>query len=71
MSEVAILPGYYTLPEAADIIGVSRVQVSRYVAKGLLKAVDLGNQFVIEQAAVHNFKRRPRGNPGFGKRDES
>lgn len=63
------IPGYYTLSEAADVIGVSASQVTRYIQQGLLKAVDLGHQILIEQAQVHNFSRPPRGNPNFRRQD--
>lgn len=70
MSEMATIPGYYTLKEAAEIIGVSKAQVSRYIAEGLLPHTDLGQQFLIEQQAVHNFERPLRGNPQFRKQGE-
>lgn len=65
---MALLPGFYTFSEAARVLDRSESQVSRYVSAGLLKAIDLGRQKVIEQAEVHNFVHPPRGNPMFLRR---
>jgi excisionase family DNA binding protein len=65
MSEMATLPGFYTVCEAAKVIGVSHAQATRYISQGLLPAVDLGHQKLIEQSAVHTFQRPQRGNPNF------
>lgn len=64
---MATIPGYYTIAEAAEVIGISYAQVARYVQKNELKAIDLGHQKLIEQSVVHQFKRRPVGNPAFQK----
>lgn len=64
------LPGYYTIQEAAEVLNRDPSQVSRYIQDGLLKAIDLGHQKVIEQAAVHGFTPPPRGNPQFRKPQE-
>ncbi len=64
---MATIPGYYTIDEAASVMGIDRSQVSHYISSGRLPAIDLGRQKVIEQAEVHNFERRPRGNPNFRK----
>lgn len=68
---MATLPGYYTIYEAAEVIGVSHSQVTRYVKDKLLPAVELGHQKLIEQEAVHKFQRPPVGNPQFRKRELS
>lgn len=65
---MARVPGYYTIDEAKEVLEVSHSQVTRYIKDGLLKAIDLGHQKLIEQEAVHNFKRPLRGNPTFRKR---
>lgn len=65
MKDVAQIPGYYTVDEAAKVIGVNRSQISRYIKKGRLPKVNVGQSLLIEQQAVHNFKRKPRGNPAF------
>lgn len=62
---MATIPGYYTIDEAAEVIGVSRSQVSRYISAGHLQALDLGHQKLIEQQEVHRFERIPVGNPKF------
>ena len=59
------ITGYYTIGEAAEILARSESQVSRYIKNGLLEAVDLGHQKLIEQSAVHTFTPPLRGNPGF------
>ena len=61
------IPGYYTIAEAAEVLNRSESQVSRYIKNGQLTAVHLGNQYLIEQVAVHQFTPRPRGNPNFRK----
>lgn len=62
---MATLPGYYTVYEAAQVIGVSHSQVTRYIKANLLPAVGLGHQKLIEQEAVHKFRKPPVGNPNF------
>lgn len=68
MSMATTIPGYYTISEAADVIGVSGSQVTRYIHGKKLEAVDLGGQWLIEQAEVHKFQRKPRGNPNFSRK---
>ena len=68
---VAAIAGYYTVQEAADLIGVSHAQACRYVREGRLPAIKLGNQSLIEQRAVHEFERPPRGNPEFRRHAEA
>ena len=67
---MATIPGYYTVYEAAEIIGVSHSQVSKYIRNGQLPATPLGHQKLIEQEAVHKFQRPPVGNPQFRKKSE-
>lgn len=57
------IPGYYTTAEAAGVLGKDPSQVWRYIDAGLLPAINLGAQWVIEQAKVHEFVPPPRGNP--------
>ena len=59
------ITGYYTISEAAEVLSRSESQVSRYIKQGLLPAVDLGHQKLIEQSAVHTFTPPLRGNPEF------
>ena len=64
---MALLPGYYTIQEAADVLEISHSQMAKYIREGRIDSIDLGGQRVVEQAKVHNFERKPRGNPNFGK----
>lgn len=57
--------GYYTIAEAAEVLKRSPSQVTRYIQDGLLKAIPLGHQYLLEQSVVHNFTPPPRGNPNF------
>jgi excisionase family DNA binding protein len=68
MTDMATLPGYYTVYEAAQVIGVSHSQVTRYIKSKLLEAVELGHQKLIEQEAVHKFQKPSVGNPNFRKK---
>ena len=63
--------GYYTISEAAGVLNRSESQVSRYIKQGLLPAVDLGHQKLIEQSIVHTFTPPPRGNPNFRRESEA
>lgn len=62
---MATIPGFFTVQEAARLIGVSSAQVNKYIRDGKLKARDLGKQWLIPQDAVNAFERPPRGNPTF------
>lgn len=59
------LPGFLHLSEAAEIIGVSHAQVTRYIANNLLDAVVIGREYLVKETDVRNFQRPPRGNPAF------
>lgn len=65
MRSVSELTGYLTASEAAALLGVSHVQVTRYVAAMRLPAKRIGRQMLIPERAVHKFQKRPRGNPNF------
>lgn len=62
---MSAIAGYFTVEEAAAVIGVSPSQITRYIADGKLKAKRIGHQFLIEQHVAHTFTRPPRGNPMF------
>jgi excisionase family DNA binding protein len=62
------IPGYYTVSEAAAFLGKTRSAVYVYIAKGTLKAVRIGQQFMLYQDAVDKYRPAPRGNPNFLKR---
>jgi hypothetical protein len=63
------IPGFYTVEEAAKVIGRSYACVSRYVRDGLLPARVVGQVKLIEQSAAHAFSPPRRGNPQFRKRN--
>ncbi len=64
------VPGYYTVDEACGVLDRSHGMVCRYIRQGLLKAIDLGGQLLLEQGEVHEFHPPPRGNPNFRKQDD-
>ena len=64
---MAQIPGYYTVSEAAVIIGKSPVMIRRYIRLNQLPAKKVGKQHLIEQVDAHKFKPHPRGNPNFRK----
>ena len=64
---MSTINGYLTSSEAAEIIGVSRSQVSRYVSSGKLPARRVGQQLLIREKDAKKFKRPPPGNPNFQK----
>jgi excisionase family DNA binding protein len=68
---MSAIPGYLTVREAADLIGVSHSQVTRYIANGQLPAIELGQQKLIRKADATKFQRPPRGNPAFNARKSS
>jgi len=67
MSTVSTIPGYLTAEEAAEIIGVHHSQVCRYCTDEKLRAIKVGNQWLIKESAARKFKRPPVGNPAFQK----
>ena len=60
---MAAIPGFYTVEEAARILGKSHSQVCRYIRHGLIAARTIGKSKLIEQADIHEFTPPPRGNP--------
>lgn len=68
---MAAIPGYLTVYEAAEVIGVSHSQCTRYIAEGLLDAADLGHQKLIREEDAKAFNRPPKGNPQFKKAADS
>ena len=61
--EMSAIEGKLTVYEAAEIIGVSHAQVTRYVRQKLLPAVRLSQTILIDEQDARNFQRPPRGNP--------
>lgn len=68
MSNVSSIPGYLTIAEAAESIGVDGSQVRRYCLDGKLPAVKVGNQWMIKSKDVKAFDRPPMGNPNLLKK---
>lgn len=62
---MSAITGFLTPAEAAEVIGVSYEQVTRYVNNELLPAQRVGRQMLIPEKAVKAFKRPPKGNPNF------
>lgn len=71
MIEMAALPGYYTIQEAAPILEVSEAQVTRYCQEGKLSAIFVRKQWFIEQGVVHTFEKPRRGNPNWVKTSDA
>lgn len=49
---------FYTLSEAAEVLGVERHTVARWVAAGRLPAQKAGGVVFIEKAAVASYQKR-------------
>jgi len=65
------IPGYYTTAEAGQVLNRDPSAVWRYIDQGLLPAINLGSQWLIEQAKVHEFVPPPRGNPRLRKKPQN
>ena len=61
------IPGYYTIGEAAQVLGKSKAMVGWYIRRGQLIARKIGREILIEAPLVHDFRPNPRGNPNFRK----
>ncbi|AOV06211.1 excisionase family DNA-binding protein [Sporosarcina ureilytica] len=46
---------YLTIPETADYLGMPVSQVTKYVLEGRIRAVDDGEQFMINKEQFNNF----------------
>ena len=57
-----------TAYEAADVIGVSHSQVTRYVAAGSLPAKRIGPTILIAEEDAKKFVKPSKGNPNFRKK---
>jgi len=60
-----VIAGYLTAKEAAEKIGVSYEQVTRYLNSGRLKGCRVGREWLVAESAVDKFERPPRGNPNL------
>lgn len=67
---MSAFPGFLTTYEAAEQLGVSHAQVTRYIKDDLLDAQKQGNQWFIRASSVKKFKPPKRGNPNFQKSSE-
>jgi len=47
---------FYSVPEAAKKLGVSRIAVFKRIRKGDLKAMRIGRAYVISQKDFYEFK---------------
>jgi excisionase family DNA binding protein len=59
--EIPNLPGYVTIREAADMLGVSDKRVYQYVRAGRLPAQRVGNILILPVEEVQKFKPSPSG----------
>jgi excisionase family DNA binding protein len=59
--EIPNLPGYISIKEAADLLGVSDKRVYQYVRAGRLPAQRVGHILILPVEAVKQFKPSPTG----------
>lgn len=62
---MTVLKDWLTTTEAAEIIGRSRPQITRYCQRGLLRYIEVGNAILIRAEDARKFTPPPRGNPDF------
>ena len=55
------VPGYLSVKEAAQLIGVSHRTLYGYVKAGKLKASCIGSTIVVDAQAIHEYHRRAPG----------
>ena len=75
MSTVSSIPGFLTVSEAAELIGVDGSQIRRYCiayeekgpGEGRLRGRKVGQQWMIHREDAKKFKRQPAGNPNLVK----
>lgn len=58
--------GYYTIPELAKILGISRIAVYKRVKKGQIKAVRIGRNYAIPKKQIENILGK-----SLGKKDKA
>src|SRR5712691_9038956 len=59
--DIPNLPGYVSIKEAADMLGVSDKRVYQYVMAGRLPAQRVGNILILPVEEVKQFKPSPSG----------
>ena len=58
---IPTLPGYVSIKEAADLLGVSDKRVYQYVRAGRLSAQRIGHILIVPEEEVKHFKPSPTG----------
>jgi excisionase family DNA binding protein len=72
MQTVSSVPGYLTINEAAEFLGIDPSQVRRYClgdAQAKLPAIKVGNLWLIKKSDLYKFHKPRVGNPTFKKSD--
>jgi excisionase family DNA binding protein len=59
------IPGYCTVPEAAEKLQLDISMVRRYCQLGRLTAAKMGGTWLIWEENLETFERRPPGNPNW------
>lgn len=57
-------PGYITVSEAAQTLGVSVVTIRQQIRRGTIRAVRLGREYLIEPSEVERYRRLHLGRRG-------
>lgn len=57
------IPGYLTMSEVAERLGIVHSGVARYVRLGKLPSVAIGQQKLIPESALERFQPQPVGRP--------
>ncbi|MBD3264656.1 MAG: helix-turn-helix domain-containing protein [Candidatus Omnitrophica bacterium] len=52
---------YYTIPELAKILGISRIAVYKQVKKGEIKAIKIGRNYAIPRKCIDNILGKTLG----------
>ena len=63
MATKTTIPGYVRLERASELIGVDPATVWRYIRKGQLDALKIGNTHLVREADAKKFKRPKMGRP--------
>ena len=60
---MSAIPGFLTMHEVAERLGIVHSGVARYVRIGKLPSVVIGQQKLIPEKALENFDKKPVGRP--------
>jgi excisionase family DNA binding protein len=63
METVSAIAGYLTIQEVAELHGVSHSLIARYIRENRLRAVEIGNQKLVPEAAAKSLHRGQVGRP--------